>query len=286
MPVKLYKAMTRSVSINNNLNNQDTTEQLINIGIKSFEYLSSVKHKSLTSKVPNKEYFAFEKGSKISRAVNIELFCDDLQLIEKFSSVLISNKYESMTPEEITKACYTIAMSFCCVVDLEKVGDKKTPGTFFEYLIGNIFSRKIGINPRKQVEVPSLSAKRTKLPTDFVFDLGDNKPKFHLPIKTSTRERVIQVWAHQRVLEGVFGLGSFTGILVCLAETKLGKKNLDVIEICLPLQWKVYQLHIAKLKRIYYLDIPKTYESLNKHFSEPIVRPFGYFFSEVKSFCR
>jgi hypothetical protein len=49
--------------------------------------------------------------------------------------------------------------------------------------------------------------------------LGDGKNRIHLPVKTSTRERVIQAWAHQRVLDGVYGVGRFKGVLVALAET-------------------------------------------------------------------
>jgi hypothetical protein len=36
-------------------------------------------------------------------------------------------------------------------------------------------------------------AMEATLPTGFVFDFGANRPKFHGPVKTSTRERVIQV---------------------------------------------------------------------------------------------
>jgi hypothetical protein len=85
------------------------------------------------------------------------------------------------------------------------------------------------------------------LPTDYVFDLGPNRAKFHVPVKTSTRERMIQVWAHQRVLDGVCGTGRFLGIPIILAETKTGRKKREVIEICLPDQWRIYQMHIAQL---------------------------------------
>ena len=121
----------------------------------------------------------------------------------------------------------------------------------------------------------------TTLPTDFVFNLGDERPKFHLPIKTSTRERVIQVWAHQRVLDGVYGTGRFLGTPVILAETKVETKKRDVVEICLPDQWRIYQMHIAQLKRIYYLDVPAVYERLNHVFPPLHVVPFGDFFHEV-----
>jgi hypothetical protein len=121
----------------------------------------------------------------------------------------------------------------------------------------------------------------TTLPTDFVFDLGQGQPKFHLPVKTSTRERVIQVWAHQRVLDGVYGSGRFLGTPVILAETKTDSVKRSVIEICLPDQWRIYQMHIAQLKRVYYLDVPTAYEALNNVFPPLNVAPFGRFFHET-----
>ena len=75
---------------------------------------------------------------------------------------------------------------------------------------------------------------RSTLPTDFIFDLGPKQLKFHVPGKTSTRERAVQVWAHQSILNGVYGEGRFKGILVALAETKLDLNKLEVVEICLP----------------------------------------------------
>ena len=55
----------------------------------------------------------------------------------------------------------------------------------------------------------------------------------------------------------------------------------EVIEICLPAQWRIYQMHIAQLKRIYYLDVPATYEKLNEVFPPIAVKSFGHFFFEA-----
>jgi hypothetical protein len=123
----------------------------------------------------------------------------------------------------------------------------------------------------------------TTLPTDFIFDLGPGRAKFHLPVKISTRERVIQVWAHQRVLDGVYGTGRILGTPVILTETKTDKRTRLVTEICLPDQWLIYQMHIAQLKRVYYLDLPIAYEQLNTVFPPLRVREFGHFFTEFDS---
>jgi len=81
----------------------------------------------------------------------------------------------------------------------------------------------------------------------------------------------------------VFGIERFMGTAVLLAETKTDTKKREVVEICLPEQWRLYQLYIAKLKRIYYLDIPRPYEKLGQNFPPLVVKPFGEFFFEWQS---
>ena len=88
------------------------------------------------------------------------------------------------------------------------------------------------------------------------------------------------LWAHQRLLDGVYGTERFMGTPVLMAETKTDKRKREVVEICLPEQWRVYQLYIAKLKRVYYLDLPCAYQRLNEEFPPLSVRPFADFFFE------
>ncbi len=232
-------------------------------------YLARLERFDLKSLVPGKQYFAFSNGKKLSRAVNIALFTLDLQEWDVFCQAISQKRWADLDPTRTTRVVYSAAVSFFCFIDLTKEGDQKTPGTFFEYLIGHLFAWRLGVNPTKRLPVLNLDMETT-LPTDYIFNLGRERPKFHLPIKVSTRERVIQVWAHQRVLDGVYGTGRF-----------LGKVKREVIEICLPDQWRMYQMHIAQLKRIYYLDVPVTYERLNAVFPPLSVKPFGHFFLEA-----
>lgn len=248
----------------------------------TMKQLRNLDRAELTSLVPGKKYFAFSLKKKSSRAVNAALFDDDAREWDSFCQSLENNSLETLSQETITKTIYSAAIGFCCFVDLHKDGDQKTPGTFFEYIIGHLFAWRLGVNPTNRLPVLNLDMETT-LPTDFVFNLGKDKPKFHLPIKTSTRERVIQVWAHQRVLDGVYGTGRFLGTPVILAETKTDQRKKEVIEICLPDQWRIYQMHIAQLKRIYYLDVPVSYDKLNEVFPPLNVKPFGQFFFELDS---
>jgi hypothetical protein len=266
-----------------NLNGLDNRTALSDCIQECITWLDQKDREDLVSHVPTKEYFAFQLNTKTSRAVNKGLFLTTKSLNaiwNKFNKAINDKNYQGLNRSDITKAIYTASIGFCACIDLLKEGDQKTPGTFFEYLIGHLFSSRLGTNPTKRLDVLNLDMK-SSLPTDFVFNMGVNRPKFHLPIKTSTRERVIQVWAHQRVLDGVYGTGRFLGTPVILTETKTDKKKREVVEICLPDQWRIYQMHIAQLKRIYYLDIPDAYDKLNKVFPPLNVRPFGDFFFEV-----
>ena len=242
--------------------------------------LSSREKVSLNSQIINKEYFSYRQNKKLTRPINKNLYgyvTDDM--INTFFEKLKNNMITDLTPTDITAIVYRIAINFCVAIDIIKESDQKTPGTYFEYLMGHLFSINFEVKPRNQVEVLNLDMK-SRLPTDFIFDLGTNKPKFHVPVKTSTRERVVQVWAHQRVLDGVYGNGRFIGLLTCLAETKLDHRSKVVVEICLPDQWRLYQLFISQLKRVYYLDIPQKYLELNNFFPKIHVKQFGEFFHE------
>lgn len=262
----------------------------------AFREISNVDRILCTSRVPEKNYFVFNKTttgqSLVSRPVNEALFSDDLESIRLLFETLdagispddLRRRLNSWNIELLQKTLYSMTMAFCCAIDIQKSGDRKTPGTFFEYFVAYMFSRRLRVNPVRRVEITSQGTK-ISLPTDFIFDPGPKRRKFHVPAKTSTRERIIQVWAHQRVIDGTLGQGRFLGTPVILTETKLDKKKLEVIEICLPLQWQIYQAHISQLTRIYYLDIPRPYIMLNDVMPPINVRPFGEFFLESESFA-
>jgi hypothetical protein len=184
------------------------------------------------------------------------------------------------TPDAINRAIYKMVIAFCAAIDLARPNDRKTQGTYFEMLVAHMVSVRFGVPAVRNLDVLNLDM-RAELPTDLTFDLGKGKPKFHVPVKTSTRERVIQVWAHQRIIDGVFGVGRFLGLLVCLAETHLAESTGRVQEICLIDQWRIYQLFIAQLKRVYYLDVPRAYADLANEFPRIHVKIFGEFFHEA-----
>jgi hypothetical protein len=259
-----YKALKSRAAIAR-LTEAEYAVWISEICIEGFGILTSECDKiELISQVPGKQYYAYRKTTisgnretvRTSRPINSALYIQDEAILKPLLEKFRQAAYESIPVEQITSLLYTIAMAFCAANDVRKSGDKKTPATFFELLIAHIVARQFNVLPRKKVKVPSVENQNAELPTDIVFDLGVGQPKLHVPVKLSTRERVIQAWAHQRVLAGLWGDSEFKGLLVVLAETKLDLKTLKVVEICLPLQWTVYQRYIARLDRVYYLDVP------------------------------
>jgi len=225
-----------------------------------------------------KAYFSFRgDDSRLTRPINDSLF--DERLTTSFVAKVLNCEVEEMPFDVLERVLYTLAISYCAAADLVKTGDKKTPATFFEKLTGHLVGRSLGVNPKNFIEIQSLEI-RNSLPTDFIFDLGHGNSKIHMPVKTSTRERVIQVWAHQRVIDGVFGLGRFKGVLVSIAETN-AKPNFGVTEVCLPDQWVIYQMFIAQMHRIYYFDLPRKYAELGLKYPFIQVKKFASFFSEA-----
>lgn len=275
MAAHIYAALSRTARTG--LIEEGTTALLSDLVLAALDLLRLTPREDLISLVPGKQYFAFSREGRVSRPVRRDLF--DEQLVQANIARFNDGSFTQLGFDELKRFLYMFAISYCCETDLAGRDDRKTPATFFEYLIGNIFGRQLGVNPRKQVDVLNLDMRAT-LPTDFIFDLGAAHRRVHLPVKLSTRERVVQVWAHQKVLDGVYGVGRFRGVLTVLTETKLDKRTREVIEICLPEQWRVYQLFIAQLFRVYYLDLPNRYAVLRDVPPHIQVKELAEFFAE------
>jgi hypothetical protein len=244
----------------------------------------------LKSLVEGKRYFAFRHSdakARTSRPVNEDLYIADPQNLSQQLEKLKANPAMDWLPaDECNRFLYTLAMAFCAFNDVTSDQDKKTPGTYFELLVGHLLALTFGVQPRNRVEVLTVEDERSTLPTDFIFDLGPRQLKFHVPVKISTRGWVAQAWVHQCVLNGVYGEGRFKGVLVALAETKLDLQKLEVVEICLPHRWAAYQRFVARMDRVYYLDPPSKYAALATAFPYIPVKTFGEFFAENEALIR
>jgi hypothetical protein len=97
-----------------------------------------------------KRYYRFSANNKNSRPINDGLF--DISSARRFlseSDSIIDLK--SLELDERSRVLYTISMTYCAATDLTKERDQKTPGTFFEILIGHIFSVLYDVEPKKRL---------------------------------------------------------------------------------------------------------------------------------------
>ena len=240
---KILKALARK-----DLKSTRVGEVLLEMAIEGSSLLwNRCSPAEMASNVAGKSYVAFVLDGQVSRPVNSKLYVEGpsaLRLAQQFIAAPTA-----LSAEEATNAAYTIALSVLAANDVLKIG-RKASATFFEILIGYMVATAVGANPTTKVKMPENP--KILLPTDYVFDLGPGEPKLHLPVKTSTRERAVQAWVHQLILERIFGSDVYRGMLVVIAETKRNTKTNAVVEICIPGQLKLFQSRIVKLDRVYY----------------------------------
>jgi len=248
---------------------------LSEMALRARRILAEKERVQLFSPTTGKTYFSY-RGDEQSRPINADLYAEDELDFEQLMAAFLGG-FRERIPNEIERATYSIAFSVFAANDVNKIGRKRS-ATFFENLIGHIVARSIGFAPRNKVRVPET---RADLPTDFVFDPGEHSRKLHLPIKISTRERIVQAWVHQLVLAKIFGDGVFRGVLVVGTETKRDTRTGEVIEICIPGQLQLFQARVTELTRIYYLDPPRPYLDLAHAFPRVEVRPFGGALAEL-----
>ena len=238
---------------------------------------------NLTSKVQGKHYFTFTKGGVVARPANEQLFLANPATVKKLWKQWLADK---INPGDFAKLSYTVALAPCLAMEIFDRQNKKGPATYFECYIGHLFARFLGVNPTKRVRLP-IHGRDVLMTMDFLIDIGKEHQKIHLPVKMSTRERVVQAWAHQRLLNSAYGDGTYRGIMVLFSETKLDSRSHEVVEICVPDQWLAYQSFLARMDRIYYFDIPDRYQALTTQYPDVIaIKQFGEFFTERESIDR
>lgn len=261
---------------------QGTLDALMRLVGLSLNFLrDDCQEEPLTSLVPGKQYVAYARKDNpavVSRPANVALFNVDLDSIAPRWRSWSSGDDQG---EGLASLSYTMALAPCLAMELFDRQNKKGPATYFECLIGHLFAKALATNPRKQARF-IVEGRTIRLTMDFIFDLEKGGVRVHLPVKMSTRERVVQAWAHQRMLDSAYGEGEYKGIMVLFSETKLDLRSREVIEICVPDQWLAYQALLSKMTRIYYFDVPQRYQALTDTHPETIqIKQFGEFFVEM-----
>ncbi|KAF5032904.1 hypothetical protein DSECCO2_612320 [anaerobic digester metagenome] len=218
-------------------------------------------NKRLQSKANDKEYWVFYEGGNISRPYLPGMLVLDKQTFSlawtsMVKSINPGTGLIDMDTESVNKTIYTGIMSFALVYDLWKPTSRKTPGTFFEVILGSIMSAMLpGHTKTKHIILPG---QVENVSTDIVFQPKDGGSSIVIPAKITTRERIVQPFAHQRILDSVFGEGKYKSILVCVSETQRNEDS-GVNDICVPGTVRLFQSHLAKMYGIYYLDPPSRY---------------------------
>jgi hypothetical protein len=209
-----------------------------------------------------KDYVAYEINGVRSRPIRSDLYIPDPDIFEKEWVKFASNSDNSDLDASCKRAntvIYTLIQSFSGLIDIYKPGSRKTPGTLFEMIVGVVLVNFSGLKMAKQIPVPG---EKFMVPTDIVLlqppDIS--KPNLVIPTKITTRERIVQPFVHQRILDEVFGPDKYKSVLVMVSELQRddeGRKGLN--EICVPNQIGMYQKYLGHLSGMYYLDIPHSY---------------------------
>jgi hypothetical protein len=227
-----------------------------------------------------KSYFVFTDGKEVSRPVRSDLYIADFLLLENawlnmINAIRPEHMIISLSSAEINRVVYTAAIGFAAAYDVWKKSSRKTPGTHFEVVLGSLISSILPDFARtKFISIPGQSE---SVSTDIVF--GTDRGGIVIPAKITTRERIVQPYAHQRILDSVFPVGSYQSVLMCVSETQRDDKTQSVNEICVPGTIRLFQAHLSKLKSIYYLDPPARY--LERDITQLLrVSDHGQFFSK------
>ena len=184
-----------------------------------------------------------------------------------------------MNQEDVDKVLYTAMTSFSLCYDLWKPGSRKTPGTFLEVLLGSVMKRLLPeYKCGKFIKIPG---EIERISTDLVFSTDDERAGIIIPAKITTRERIVQAFAHQRIADSVFGHGKYRSYLMCVSEMKRTEDS-SVQEICVPGTIRLFQKHLAALSGIYYFDPPTRYLRKDVTTIVPVGTIGQFFCTELK----
>lgn len=225
-------------------------------------------------------------ASNLSRPFRPELFegSEDafVALAESFSNEIRKKEFNKDIADRFI---YTSATSFCLCFDLWKPKSRKTPGTFFEVLAGSIcrirypdfgLGKHVAIAPSIDLDEAVIDLDEDQalegatdeevvealegnaVSTDLVIHNDKNGRAAIVPLKITTRERIVQPFAHQRILDSAYP-DKFRSFLACISEVQRDDKTNTVKQICVPGTVSLFQKHLARLSGLYYCDIPQRY---------------------------
>lgn len=254
------------------------------------------------------KYFAFFSLDEISRPVRPDLFIANKKaFISEYSDFIESLsgrpfRWDQVDIERANRVIYTGVMAVACCFDLWQKGSRKTPGTFFEIYMAAVlkimlpmeyFSKHVpltdilhdaSIDSEEDDSISEAQDDASSVSTDLVIgSRGSDRKNIVIPMKITTRERIVQPFAHQRILDSAFGVGAYTSVVVCISETQQDKRKFKVNHICVPGTVKLFQKYLAPIGGIYYCDIPPRYNMPDVQGVVP-VKSVGNLFIDLYSF--
>lgn len=255
-------------------------------------------------------YNVFSLNNSVSRPVRPDIYISDTKQLEE--NLLLSHKALSrggidLSNKEIisiNRIVYTSVMSVACCFDLWQRGSRKTPGTFFEFFMAallktmlpnQLFSKHIPLGNLlgdiETTEDVSHDASNedeedggtASVSTDLVIGSPHRSGGLVIPLKITTRERIVQPFAHQRILNAAFGNNAYQSLLVCISETQLDDKTRSVKQVCVPGTVKLFQKYLSPISGLYYCDIPQRYSSFDIQNIIP-VKNIGDLFRDISNY--
>ncbi len=195
-----------------------------------------------------KSTWVFEVNGRLSRPYLPSLFTSSPSDFSKrwlrtLRAIDAGKKSVCQSPDEVNTVLYAAMTAYSVCFDLWNPGARKTPGTFFEILLGSVMGMVLPSYERtKFIPIPGVGQ---NVSTDIVFSCPRTNRGLVIPAKITTRERIVQPFAHQRILDSVFREGHYRSVLMCVSE--LQRATNDINEICVPGTIKLFQKHLAPL---------------------------------------
>lgn len=251
-------------------------------------------------------YSVFRHVDLISRPIAYAAFISNpaqFKVLEKKVTSALGRRQilERAEINDVNCYIYTSVMAFAATYDLWKPGSRKTPGTFFEVLMAGLMGLYLPEHTlSKHVDLGAMLGDETQteekkireltgideedeessLSTDLVIKSSTRDKWAVLPLKITTRERVVQPFAHQRILQSSFP-DKYQSFLCCISETQLDKKTQTVKQICVPGTIRLFQRFLSPIDGLYYCDVPARYSlpSLTRYIP---VKSLGDVFNDVR----
>lgn len=258
---------------------------------------------------PSIEYWVAFNGGDLSRPFRPELFhSDPAEFAEVATQVLAEFPSEQFDRQLVNRFVYTSVTAFCLCYDLWKPKSRKTPGTFFEVLIGSMcrlrypdfgLGKHVAIESDNTLEDAVIdldedealegnsdeevaeALEGNSVSTDLVIHNDEIQRAAIIPLKITTRERIVQPFAHQRILDSAYP-NRFRSFLACVSEVQRDDKTETVKQICVPGTVSLFQKHLSKLSGLYYCDIPQRYAKPDMQ-AVIDVKGFSEVFSDIDS---